>query len=187
MNNENFFEQVKLQFKKNLMASFKGSGKDSECVVSDAGINTPSPYTDVVLVTISSLTFRLIFGLHFQLDSNASSHCPLTKWSKIDSSEQEKIYDYLGEISNGCCGAIKRDISAMVPALGLSTPNILDSSCIAYLKDLQAQHEAKFAIEYEGQEFLAFTVHLCAPQNVTIAYTENVKIEEEQSGTLEFF
>ncbi len=184
-NNGAFFDKVTVNAEKQLIEFFENGSDAGKYQVLKSREENPDRYTHVVFVTMSSLSFRLIFGLHFRLAEKKGASTALELWSKLDELRKEELFDFTKEVANVLCGSIKRYLVNLVPSLGLSTPNILQGSCAHYLKLLPVQHEARFAVASGKEEFLRYTITLCAPDELVISYCENA--EQQQSGTLEFF
>jgi hypothetical protein len=80
---------------------------------------------NVVILTISSIVFRLLLILHFNED--APTHDYFVK----DASERTFREVFL-EICNLCCGAMNQELLRYFPDLGMSTPYVLSARCVPY-------------------------------------------------------
>ena len=116
--------------------------------------------TQSILLTISSFSFQIGVGLHFQDDEALT--CYLTELIKVKSNRpnKEELYDRLGEIGNNLCGHIKRGIGTIYPYLGMSTPNFLTKDSLQYLaaagfsSSVHSRAVLKNEIEFCGSLFV---------------------------------
>ncbi len=141
-----------------------------------------------ILLTISSFSFQIGVGLHFQYDEALTSY--LTELIKATSStpNKDEMYDRLGEIGNILCGHIKREISTFYPYLGMSTPNFLSKDSLHYLS------AAGFSSSVHSRAVLKNKIEFCASLFVKASSNFGLDINQLQStqschssGELELF
>lgn len=139
------------------------------------------------VLTMSSQLFRVFIFVHFtknaDTDKYVSSVLNLTS-GKLD---EDKFYDYLGEVGNAFLGSIKRDIGKYVPSLGMSTPNRLGKDCLKYMKALDANFEAHASATYDTTPLFYSSVYIVADEELNIHVDRHSHEEEVDSGELELF
>jgi hypothetical protein len=133
---------------------------------------------EVVVLTISSIVFRLILVIHF--DENASTRDYFAR-NAADRPFQEVFL----EICNLCCGAMNQELLPHFPDLGMSTPYVLHARCVSHLEQLKPGYLSSHAIAINGSVHLAATVCVCA--YAPVDFIADVGTVEETSGELEFF
>lgn len=133
---------------------------------------------DIVVITISSLQFRLLVVLH------------------VDSAEATRIYlgngegtvalgERFYELANLCCGAVNQDLQRHFPDLGMSTPQTLNGPCASYLDALLPSEVMQFSIIINGSIHIGATLCVCA--QVPLDFTYEISAVEETSGELALF
>jgi hypothetical protein len=130
-----------------------------------------------LVLTISSLTFRLLFVLHFS-DDDATRAC------YPSANREQPLADVLMEHVNLCCGSINQQLVAHFPDLGMSTPFALSSRCIDFIDELRPDHVWSYALCPGGEARLAVTACVCAQATVDFAAGD---MEEQGEGELELF
>ncbi|WP_433691542.1 hypothetical protein [Herbaspirillum seropedicae] len=142
----------------------------------------------MVVLTISSYLFRMVVMFHFTADAATRAHfAGLHQVAAAEMSEQG-LLDAIAECGNLCCGIFNRELGRYFPHLGMSTPNVIDRQCAAYLQKLNCAHIRHFAIDLaELPESPRFHVSLCvsayAPLDFAVAAEEQV----DTTGELELF
>lgn len=134
--------------------------------------------TQVVVLTISSIVFRLLLILHF--DENDSARRYFLK----DAAERSFQEVFL-EICNLCCGAMNQELLHYFPDLGMSTPYVLSARCLSHLQELKPDFLSSYSITIDGSVQLAATVCVCA--DAPIDFMADTSAIEETSGELELF
>ena len=136
------------------------------------------PEQNIVILTISSLLFRLL--LVFHIDENRA-----TRDYFVKDATDRTFADAFSEICNLCCGAVNRDLLPYFPDLGMSTPYTLSARCVSYLGDLNPGHVSRFAITINGTVGLHASVCLCA--HAPIHFVVDTTSVAEETGELELF
>ncbi|RDK02066.1 hypothetical protein [Paraburkholderia lacunae] len=145
--------------------------------LAQAGMGATSD-TQVVVLTISSMVFRLLLILQF--DENDSLRSYFLK-DTADRSFQEAFL----EICNLCCGAMNQELLRYFPDLGMSTPYVLSARCLSYLQELKPDFLSSYSIAIEGSVQLAATICVCA--DAPVDFVADTSAVEETSGELEMF
>lgn len=143
----------------------------------DTDTGLPAAHS-VAVLTISSLSFRLLVGLHFSDDA-------VTRGYFAGAGEARPLSDAFMEVANLCCGAMNQSLVEYFPDLGMSTPYVLTNGSLAHWRELRPQHAAFYAMTIGATVNLAATVCVCA--NVPIDFVADGAMAEETSGELELF
>lgn len=141
-----------------------------------------------IMLTISSYDFRLIVILHFSDDTAALKY--VADSLRISPAEltAPQYQDYLSEVGNILCGAIKRGLFDVFPHLGMSTPNQLRYESLKFINRYPIDHaihiKAKTAddTEFFGSLYVSAVGELDFDPATMIK-----KIETQEIGALELF
>ncbi|MFT5162953.1 MAG: hypothetical protein ACI9FJ_001534 [Alteromonadaceae bacterium] len=139
-----------------------------------------------VVLTISSHQFRVIYFLHFNNTLPCQDYIAKELKVNRDNLTDSRFYDYLCEVGNSYFGAVKRLLGNSVTSMGMSTPNILDKSCLKYVTELDIQTSGFATAQLNGQALLYASYHLSASTELDFTVAQAVK-EDVDSGELEFF
>jgi hypothetical protein len=141
-----------------------------------------------IMLTISSYDFRLIIILHFSVDTTSLKYAADSL--KISPAELSvtQYQDFLSEVGNILCGAIKRGLFDVFPHLGMSTPNQLRYESLKFIDSYPIDHvihiKAKSA---EGAAFFG-SLYVSAVGELDFdPATMDKKIETQEIGALELF
>ncbi|MFP6561177.1 hypothetical protein WJ542_23145 [Paraburkholderia sp. B3] len=135
----------------------------------------------VVVLTISSMQFRLLLLLHFE-DDEATRQYYLGHVGDV----QRSLTECFMEFGNLCCGAMNQQLVNHFPDLGMSTPYALSSACLPYLHELKPDYVSTYALTLDGSVRLGATLCVCSqtPLDFVAAQTETAS---EGAGELELF
>jgi hypothetical protein len=126
---------------------------------------------DVVLITISSLDFRLLvlLGLH-------------------DSPQARQYYGdgAFGEIANLACGVISQELQQVFPDLGMSTPCLLRAASLPHLAHLQPQWLDGYRVRINGDVQVSAVLCLLGTDEVDFQF-DVLEADQTGSGELELF
>jgi hypothetical protein len=134
--------------------------------------------TEVVVLTISSITFRLLLILHVTEDSATVEY-----YTKGDA--ERPFREVFQEVCNLCCGAINQELLRYFPDLGMSTPYMLSARCLPYLEGLKPELLETWSVTINDSVRLAATVCVCA--HAPLDFMADVSVAEDTSGELELF
>jgi hypothetical protein len=141
-----------------------------------------------IMLTISSYDFRLIVLLHFSSDAVSLNY--VADSLKITPAElsMTQYQDYLSEVGNILCGAIKRGLFELFPHLGMSTPNQLRHESLKFVDSYKIDHAIHIkAKENDGTEFYG-SLYVSAIGELDFdPATMNKKDETQEIGALELF
>jgi hypothetical protein len=134
--------------------------------------------TQVVVLTISSIVFRLLLILHFD-ETDSTRDYYLKEGSELP------FQEVFLEICNLCCGAINQELLRYFPDLGMSTPYVLSARCLPHLRELKPAYLSSYSITLNGAVPLAATICVCA--HAPVDFVADMSAVEESSGELELF
>jgi hypothetical protein len=134
--------------------------------------------TQVVVLTISSIVFRLLLILHFDEDDS-------TRRYYLKDADEKPFQEAFLEICNLCCGAMNQTLLHYFPDLGMSTPYVLNAKCLPHLHELKPALLSSYSVTLNGGVQLAATVCVCA--DAPIDFVADTSAMEETSGELELF
>jgi hypothetical protein len=152
----------------------------------DSTVNAPLARTatdranvaNVVVLTISSISFRLLLMLHVSEDAATVEY-----YTKGDA--ERAFSEVFQEICNLCCGAINQELLRYFPDLGMSTPYVLSARCLPYLEGLKPELLETWAVTINDSVRLSATLCVCA--HAPLDFTADVSVAEDTSGELELF
>jgi hypothetical protein len=145
--------------------------------LADASIGV-TKNSQVVILTISSIVFRLLLILHFEEDDSTQRYY-------LNEADERPFQEVFLEICNLCCGAVNQELLNYFPDLGMSTPYVLDAHCLPHLHELKPQLLSSYSVTLNGDVRLAATVCVCA--HAPIDFVADTSATEETSGELELF
>ncbi|MCG8313182.1 MAG: hypothetical protein MI976_08195 [Pseudomonadales bacterium] len=146
-----------------------------------------------IVLTISSFRFRVMVILHMNFDDRVRHFLADLLGIKLQEADSESLMDRLMELCNSFCGHVKRHLQDTCPPLGMSTPNLLDSSCLVLDGVVDVAHEAHvMASDMPGAEplFGATTlVSLLSESDFEVSQPQKLDGggELESFGELELF
>jgi hypothetical protein len=130
-----------------------------------------------LVLTISSMTFRMLFVLHYAKDDT-------TRACYLGTDTEQDLIEVLMEQVNLCCGSINQQLVAHFPDLGMSTPYALSSRCIDFIDELKPDHVWGYELCADDATRLDVTLCVCAKASVDFVAEQ---IEEQAEGELELF
>lgn len=142
---------------------------------------------DVVLFTVSSYMFRVLFFMHFSKNANTRNYFATLANASDDEMVGERFLDTVVEYGNLFCGALNRDLAQFFPHLGMSTPCILTRNSVEHIGAVHPAFTRRYRVESTPAVELHFTLAVCAFVDLDFAFEPGVVQEEEVSGELEMF
>ena len=137
-----------------------------------------TPEKRILVLTVVSYVFRLLTIFH--LNNDAATEDYFTR-----SNPERDFGEVLGELGNLCCGAMNRDLGKHFLHTGMSTPYLLESQCLAFLKALNPAYVVQHRIVINDSVVLHATLCLCA--YAPIDFRCDTEMAEESTGELELF
>jgi hypothetical protein len=189
MRNNDFHNEVKRLFFKGMDDAFYVNSDSCSTQIKEINSLDQFEENEVFLLTISALDFRVFVLIHF---SNAEP-CRRLIADSLNANDGKmddaRFYDYLGELGNTLCGALKRDINNFVPSLGMSTPNRLNHDCLNYINTQKPEQKFHALVNDQNDETLcAASIYICTDQELQFDYSQNKRLEEvDDTGELELF
>lgn len=135
------------------------------------------PHAQIVVLTISSMQFRLLLLLHFDDDAR------MRDYYVADASRP--LAEAFMEVANLCCGAMNQQLVEHFPDLGMSTPYALASDCVPYLTELKPDHVASYDVSIDGTVQIGAT--LCVCTNAPLDFVAEESVAADSGGELELF
>ncbi|MFL9965723.1 hypothetical protein PQR02_32820 [Paraburkholderia sediminicola] len=143
--------------------------------MAQAGVNRDS---QIVVLTISSIVFRLLLILHFDEDDT-------TRGYYLNDGDEQPFLEAFLEICNLCCGAMNQELLRYFPDLGMSTPYVLNAGCLPHLHELKPALVSSYSVVLNGAVRLGATVCVCT--HAPLDFVADTSAVEEASGELELF
>lgn len=135
---------------------------------------------NLIVLTISSIVFRLLLVLHFDNDDATRAY--------YLGAAEATLGERLLEVCNLCCGAMNHQLLEYFPDLGMSTPYVLSGHCVTYLDQLKPDFLASYRVTVNGAVQLGATVCVCADAPVDfVANVAELAEVAESVGELELF
>ncbi len=153
-------------------------GCGDTCDIEPLGGVGEMPEKNIVVLTLSSILFRLL--LIFHIDEN-----PATRSYFVKDASDKSLAEAFSELGNLCCGAMNRDLLSHFPDMGTSTPYLLSGRCASFLGELKPGYLSHFAITINGAVELHASICLCA--YAPIDFVVDMRAVEEETGVLEMF
>jgi hypothetical protein len=144
----------------------------------DTDVDLVARHANVVVLTISSIDFRMLLVLHFDEDDVTTRYF-------VGDDQDKPFREVFLEISNLCCGAINQELLGHFPDLGMSTPYVLSAHCVPHLMQLKPNHLASWDITLDGSVRLAATLCVCA--HAPLDFNAELSETQDSSGELELF
>jgi hypothetical protein len=185
--NDEFKNEIKRTFKVSFEDSIAAGSDPSRWYVKERSNLDNLDEDEFYVLTMSSQLFRIFVLFHFT--KKAETESLVSDILKINQSnlDEDKFYDYLGEVGNAFLGSMKRDIGKSVPSLGMSTPNRLNKDCLKYMSSLNTNFETHAVAEFDDQAMFHASVYLVADEELNIHVDRTLAEEETDSGELEMF
>jgi hypothetical protein len=131
-----------------------------------------------MVLTISSIAFRLLLVLHFSKDD-------ATRAYYLGGDTTRSLSETLMELGNLCCGYMNQQLVNYFPDLGMSTPYELNSACVGYLDELRPDHVWAYDLLIGGSARLGVTLCVCA--QAPLDFRAELATADESEGELELF
>jgi hypothetical protein len=186
MINPDFERMLKDSFVSGFDLSVRDCLPSEQWEIKDLRENKGLGSKEAVVITISSHLFRVIYFLYFTNDEKCQAFIADGLNIKNENLPDTRVYDYLCEVGNSFFGSVKRTLGNTVTSLGMSTPNILDSSSFKYVDELSIDSKGFAVAEMNGEPLLYASYHLSASGELNFTVEQSVE-EEVDSGELEFF
>ena len=154
------------------------AGDSCEIVTIPQDALDAAPEARVVVLTISSILFRLLLILQFKDDAGTRDYF-------VKDVAENSFQEIFSEIANLCCGAMNQELLNYFPDLGMSTPYLLSARCVSHLQQLNPGFLASYKLTLNHAAQVTATVCVCA--HAPIDFVADLSAVEESSGELELF
>jgi hypothetical protein len=155
-------------------------GPGDSCEITHGAPHEGAADGELIVLTISSIVFRLLLVLHFDNDEATRAY--------YLGAGQATLGERLLEVCNLCVGAMNHQLVEYFPDLGMSTPYVLSGQCVAYLGQLKPDFLSSYRVTVNGAVQLVATVCVCADAPVDfMANVADVAELAESVGELELF
>ena len=186
--NEEFKQEIKRSFKSCYEESLATGSDSSRWSFKEKQALNELNESEFFVLTMSSQLFRVFILMHFTKSPQTEAFVADVLNINSSSVDDEKFYDYLGEVGNAFCGSIKRDVGKIVPSLGMSTPNRLNRDCLKYIDLLHTDFESHAVAEYDDNPLFYASIYLSADEELNFnVNTSKTDSDDIDSGELEFF
>lgn len=160
------------------------AGADDICVVEPIQDRQDITEKEFVVLTSASYLFRLIVFFHFTCNTASRAHFARIVRVEDRLFDSKAFYDAVSEFGNLCCGALNRDLATCFPHVGMSTPNVLEHGCFAFLDALKPGYTRHFQVMVNQTPFHA---SLCVCDYGNLDFVLESKASTEGTGQLELF
>ncbi len=142
----------------------------------------------LIVLTISSYGFRIVALSDFNMDTVTTSHLARMARSNSATLAGQALLDAYAEFLNMVCGGVNRSLNVVFPYTGMSTPFLLEHSCLQYLSVLNPAHTQYIDMVINDTVRFGFTVCLCVNQESPLDLRIDKTVQEaSSSGELELF
>jgi len=143
---------------------------------------------EVYMLTISSYDFRIFLIMHFNNDQKIRNYVASAIKVAPENLNEQRLYDFLGEVGNAFCGVYKRELGKYFPHLGMSTPNRLSSDSLRHLESWKFDHSHHLKATAGDDLKLFGSVYVSAYGDLDFRVKNNSSINDDvQTGALELF
>ena len=141
-------------FQRSARATLVREAGDQCAIVPAASSCAESRSGRILLMTISSFTFRLV--IMFQVADGEP-----TRDYYAAGAAGKTLDETFCEFANMCCGALGRELHAQFPHLGMSIPYLLEWQCAQHLHELNPRLLSSFDLTIQGAARVKATLVLC--------------------------
>jgi hypothetical protein len=157
---------------------------DDQILVTTVPDDSESSEDKIVLLTVSSYLFRMIIMIYFTDDTSTRAHFARVYRTQPCEMKGQAFLDAICECANMVVGTLNRDLATVFHSVGMSTPNIIDRNCAAYLATLNFGFARTFHATVNGEK--SFHVTLGVTEFDDLDFTVEAT-SEESTGELEMF
>ena len=150
---------------------------DHACEIVERNGGASLRHARIVVLTISSMQFRLLLLLHFDEDDGMRDY--------YVGDASRSLADAFMEVANLCCGAMNHQLIEHFPDLGMSTPYTLSSQCVPYLAALKPDHVASYDLAINDSVRIGAT--LCVCTGAPLDFVVDEAAAADSGGELELF
>lgn len=165
-------------------------GAEDSCVVTfHADLPSVASKTPrrLFVLNISSYVFRIV--TLFEIGTDAATVEQISKiMGSDDALKDQALLDAFGEFANRICGEVNRGLTRIFRHVGMSTPFILENSCLSYLSILGPSHVLTLKVVINDLVNFDVVVCICVDDETNLDFqVERAAQAEASSGELELF
>lgn len=143
-----------------LEQTVKACSPDSTWSIQSAGSLDDIQHDHCIVLTISSFKFRVMCLLHLTMNQSTRDFVAQASGTKTEELDKSALLDYLLEMSNSMSGNLKRNLQDFCPPMGMSTPNLLERSCLHFDDFVTFAHGAHAAAMHSYQSESTFAASI---------------------------
>ncbi len=147
---------------------------------------TDANFNEAVFLTMSSHLFRIFIALNFERKT-ISDLVSVGLGTKKENIDKQSTDDYLLELGNSVCGFFKRILGEHIPALGMSTPNLLQVESFSYMDSFHITSQSFQWVKFRGKPVLLAGYYYCPYKEEEIDIELHQFSNTNDSGELELF
>lgn len=166
--------------RKNLVAS-----SADVCAVETIEDENEMNEKEIVVMSISSYLFRIITFFYFTLNDTTKDQFAKIIKVQVADMDAGAFHDAIGEFGNMYCGSLNRDVGKYFPNVGLSTPNILEKNCAAYITSLDCGYVQHYRVTVNSS--VKFHASLCICDYADLDFIVEKDAAGVSDGELEMF
>lgn len=140
----------------------------------------PAAGTTTVVLTISSIRFRLLFLLEVAEDDGIRAYY-------VPDGADRSFREAFFEVANLCCGVLSQGLQSHFPDLGMSTPYVIGTACLAHLDSLKPGHLSRHAVTINGALRITATICICEHADIDFEFVPGTATTDVGEGELELF
>jgi len=142
--------------------------------------------SEFFMLTLSSFTFKSFVLLHFTGNESIMGYVEHALKMTNEVPDENKFYDFLGEIGNGFCGALKRELGNYLPNLGMSTPNRLTKKNLAHIGTLDCDFETHLSASSKDRILFYASLYVRSYSDMDFQIKHQVT-DDTDVGSIDFF
>lgn len=140
------------------------------------------------VLNISSYVVRIIALLEFGTDAATIAHFAKLMNLGDVKLEGQALLDVFGEYTNRVCGEVNRGLTETLGHTGMSTPFVLENSCLEYLSLLNSPEVRWFKVAINDSVRFNLVLCVCVDNGASVElHVDRSTQEVEMAGELELF
>lgn len=164
---------------------------DDQCLIDWRDGHALPPADDhrrLVALTVSTYLFRIVALFDFGTDAATATHMArLTRAGKARLDGQE-LLDAFSELCNVICGEVNRGLSSTFRHAGMSTPFVLERSCMAHVETLAPSALWLGRVTVNDSVGFSASICLCAGKDADLDFHIDTSARQlNLTGELELF
>lgn len=140
------------------------------------------------VLSISSYVIRIIALFEFGTDAATAAHFAKLMNLGDVKLEGQALLDVFGEYTNRVCGEVNRRLQESLGHTGMSTPFILENTCLEYLSLLSSPEVRWFKVVINDSVCFNYILCVCIDNGASVDLNIDQSVQEDvSSGELELF